>query len=113
MYKYICDKLIFCLQQYFTKPIGSKNLIEITTGIRLSSHKTGRYNNIERSDRICTYCNSGDINIEDEFYTDLRNRFIKKYYSKKPKYMFKFIQLMNMVNKKELSNLEKFVCNYV
>ena len=115
LYKYICDN--FCLQQYLMKPIGSQNLKEITK-IRLSSHKlyieTGRYNNIERSDRICTYCNSGDIEdefhflLKCEFYTDLRNRFIKKYYSKKPS-MFKFIQLMKTVNKKELSNLAKFI----
>jgi hypothetical protein len=90
------------------------------TKIRLSSHslriQTGRYgaNRIDRNQRICLYCDSGDI--EDEFhficicsrFNTLRNQYIKKYFYIRPS-MFKFVELMKSCNKNVLSKLSKYI----
>ena len=88
--------------------------------LRLSSHQlkieTGRYaqNRIERNLRYCTICNSNEI--EDEFhfvimcpsYRELRKKFIKSYYYKKPS-MLKFIELLQNKTFPVLLNLCKFI----
>jgi hypothetical protein len=88
--------------------------------LRLSSHglriETGRYGSdrLPREERTCLLCNSRDI--EDEFhfiiicncYTELRRRFLKRYYYNRPS-MFKFIQLIKTSNKSELLGLSKYI----
>ena len=59
-------------------------------------------------------CNLHDI--EDEFhfilkcplYDELRKKYIKKFYYVKPS-VFKLVQLLNVKNTRELSNLGKFL----
>ena len=88
--------------------------------LRLSSHslriQTGRYaqNRLARNERICLYCDSGDI--EDEFhficicrrFENLRKQCLKKYYINRPS-MFKFTELMKCNSKNVLRNLSKYV----
>ena len=88
--------------------------------IRLSSHnlmiESKRYgpNRLPREERKCMLCSCQDI--EDEFhfilacncYKELRKRFIKPYYYRRPS-MFKFIQLLNSRNKSEIINLSKYI----
>ena len=77
----------FVMQYYLCKsinPIYKKNI----TRLRLSSHnlniEQGRYRNENRNNRICTLCNSNDI--EDEFhfvlkcpfYNDIRGLYVLK-----------------------------------
>ena len=62
---------------------------------------------------LCDVCN--DSCIEDEFhfilrckkYDDMRKKYIKPYYWKKPS-AFKLVQLLSVCNIKELNNLGKF-----
>lgn len=76
--------------------------------------ETGRYLNIDRQERICDFCN--DSCIEDKLhfilkckkYDDMRKKYIKPYYWKKPS-AFKLIQLLSVCNIKELNNLGKFL----
>jgi hypothetical protein len=64
--------------------------------------------------RICTYCNTNDV--DDEFHfvlkcnfvSDLRIKYVKKYYYIKPS-SFKLIQLLSTQNVKQLRNLGKFL----
>lgn len=115
LYKYINEG--FGLQKYLTKSIGTQKVKEISK-IRMSSHKLnierGRYNNTDRCRRICTSCNSGDIEDEYHFiikcetFKDIRSKCIKSYYFQNPS-MFKFVQLMKTDNIKDLSNLAKFI----
>ena len=88
--------------------------------LRLSSHhlriETARYSNqfTERNNRVCTICNSRDL--EDEFhfvlicpcYSDLRKKYIKKYFTSRPS-VFKFVELMQNENPTIIRNLGKFV----
>ena len=103
LYKYLINE--FRLQTYLTQPLDFRYLKEIAK-IRMSAHKLnielGRYNNIERSERICTLCNAKEIEDEYHFilqcprYSNLRNAHIKQYYHRRPVF-------------KELSNLEKYL----
>ena len=97
-----------------------KSLRIALSRLRLSSHplliETGRYGNnrTERRLRLCTFCNTGDI--EDEFhfivicplYTDIRKIYIDRYYYKKPS-VFKFTELMNSSDDVKLLKLGKFI----
>ena len=86
------------------------------TKLRLSSHRLlierGRWLSILPADRICTDCNM----IEDEYhavcictrYVDIRKHYIKRYYRVKPS-MFKFVQLLNTDNIKEMQKLAVFI----
>ena len=105
------------MQFYLRKPIENKYKKSISR-IRMSSHKlnieSGRYNNIARVNRVCTLCNHRDV--EDEFhfilkcpfYADLRTKYIKQYYFRRPS-VFKLIQLLSVKNVKELNNVGKFI----
>ena len=82
------------------------------TKMRLSSRKLlverGRWvkPKINYCDRLCTLCHKHDI--QDEYhalmicsrYESLRKKYLKPYYYKRPS-VYKFIQLMNTVNKRE------------
>ncbi len=99
---------------------GIYSLRCILSRIRFSSHslriQTGRYaqNRLARNERVCLYCDSGDI--EDEFhficvcrcFDDLRKQYLKKYYINRPS-MFKFTELMKCSSKTVLRNLCKYV----
>ena len=114
VYKHLVDH--FCLQFYLCKPIPVICKKQICR-IRLSSHnlfiESGRSQNIPRSERICQLCNS---DIEDEFhfvlkcpvYCDLRKKYIKQYYWRRPS-VFKLVQLLSVNNVKELCSLGKFI----
>lgn len=83
-----------------------------------SSHRLavemGRFNETPRTQRICKFCNSNDI--EDEFhflfacdtYCELRKLYIKKYYYQRPS-VFKLVQLPSTTNVKELCILGVFI----
>ena len=115
-YKYLIDGLY--LQCYLRKSIPVK-FQRCISKIRLSSHQlaieAGRYSNTIRRDRCCRLCVNS---IEDEYhfilvcplFTELRRKFIKEYYYKRPS-MFKLIQLFNTENFKDLCNLGKFIYN--
>ena len=107
----------FCLQFYLKKPIDciGKNYI---TKFRTSSHplniEKGRHQNILRCNRLCTLCDQDEI--EDEFhvilkcpfYKELRIKYVKRFYYKKP-CVFKLVKLLSVHNTKELSKLGKFL----
>uniref|UniRef100_K1QT84 Reverse transcriptase zinc-binding domain-containing protein n=1 Tax=Magallana gigas TaxID=29159 RepID=K1QT84_MAGGI len=115
LYKHVVDH--FCLQVYLKKPIHVKYR-KLITRLRLSSHdlkiETGRYENLTRDCRKCESCNLNVI--EDEFHfllicpslCSLRDKYIKKYYSRKPS-VYKVIQLLSTSNTKELCNLGKYL----
>ena len=84
--------------------------------LRLSSHRLmierGRWLTNIPENRLCTVCHV----IEDEFlvicigprYIDIRNAFIKPYYTTRPS-MTKFSQLLNTENVKEMRTLASFI----
>ena len=107
----------FRLQKYLRLPMETRYIKEICK-IRICAHKlnveSGRYRNIERSERICTLCNVNVIEDEYHFiiecpqYKDLRCKYIKMYYYKRPS-VYRFIQLLTTGNNKELKNLGKYL----
>ena len=115
LYRHLLNE--FKLQTYLIKPIDKQHLKEIVK-IRISAHKlnieSGRYKNIDRTERICNVCNSNDIEDEYHFilqcplYNDLRKKLIKIYYYRNPS-VFKLIQLLTTENNKELNNLGKYL----
>ncbi len=90
------------------------------TRLRLSAHslriQTGKYgqNRIPRHERTCQYCTSGDIEDEYHFmivcdrYTELRTKYISRYYRHNPS-MYKFIQLLQSSNRKVVNNLSYYI----
>ena len=99
------------------------NLFKIRSGIsqlRITAHNLNienlRYgrDRKERFQRICTLCNSGEIEDEYHFllkcskYDDLRSQFIKKYYFRRPS-MEKVVQLLSVKNKSTSLKLGKFI----
>lgn len=90
------------------------------TRLRISAHnlriETGRYGRqrIERNDRICQCCVSGDLEDEYHFilicpaFKELQSQYIKKYYYTRPS-MFKFIELLRTTNKQILIKLSKYI----
>ncbi len=87
---------------------------------RHSSHKflveRGRWEKppIPYNERICTLCDTGDI--EDEYHVaikcvyfkDKRAKYIKPYYYERPS-MYKFVQLMNTTNNRDRHRLMIFI----
>ena len=87
--------------------------------LRMSSHRleieAGRWVRVNRvpvNERKCTLCNV----IEDEYhfviecqrYTELRKKYIPKYYCQRPS-MHKFIELITSENNRYIKNLGSFV----
>ena len=115
LYKYLIDNC--ALQSYLQKPIEYFYIKQITR-MRLCSHnlniERGRYSNIERHNRICTFCNLNEIEDEYHFilkcplYNDIRSKYIKQYYFKKA-CVFKLVQLFSTDNVKDLRNLGKYI----
>ena len=115
LYQHLVDH--FTLQYYLSKPLNP-TCKKYIAQFRLSAHKLniekGRYTNENRRNRLCTLCNTNDI--EDEFhfilkcplYDRLRKQYIKKYYYNRPS-VYKLIQLLSVQNIRELCNLGKFL----
>ena len=115
LYKHLVDN--FTIQYYLQKSLNP-TYRKYLSKLRLSAHslniEKGRYNNTNRRDRICTLCNSSDI--EDEFhfilkcpiYNDLRVNYIKNYYYRRPS-VFKLVQLLSVNNVKIINNLGKYL----
>jgi hypothetical protein len=113
-YKYLIDN--HCIQYYLCKPL-TQSVKKIIAQFRMSSHQlaieTGRYHGIDRNQRICVACK---LYIEDEFhfilkcplYNDLRNKFIKPYYYRRPS-VFKLVQLLSTKSVKELCHLGNYL----
>ena len=111
---------ICCRQFYLQKYIPK--LHRTLTKIRLSAHtlavETGRYRNIERIEIICINCNLNTIEDEYQFllecptYDNLRRKYIKQFYWKRPS-VYKVILLLSVKNIKELNQLSKYIyeCN--
>ena len=88
LHKYSCFKESFEYEKYL-EVLNSKER-NVLCRFRCSGHnlmiKKGRHLNIERSLRLCEFCNSNVI--EDEyhfllvcpFYRDLRRKYFKNYY---------------------------------
>ena len=86
--------------------------------MRLSSHnlciETGRYHGIDRNNRLCVMCDLQLLEDESHFilqcnkYTDLRKKYIKKYYWSRPS-AYKLVQLFSVENTHELCNLGKYI----
>ena len=89
------------------------------TKFRLASHdlaiERGRYENIDRNERICRCCNGNFVESEYHFllvcpfYRELRQRYMKPYYCHWPT-LNKFEDLMCKRNKNTILNLSKFIC---
>ena len=85
---------------------------------RLSSHdlaiEKGRYNNINRENRLCTYCNMNVIENEFHFllvcpkYKHLRIKYFKPYFCQWPN-VNKFKILMSSQNRNTLFKLSKYL----
>ena len=101
LYKHLINE--FRLQTYLTQPLDFRYLKEIA---KMSAHKLnielGRYNNIERSERICTLCDTKEIEDKYHFilqcprYSNLRNAHIKQYYHRRPN-VLKLVQLLSTI----------------
>ena len=108
----------FKLQPYLEN-INVCKYMQAVSKLRMSSHRlaieSGRWTRPARipvDERKCTLCEV----LEDEYhfvlecsiYTELRNKYIPKYFWRRPS-MFKFIELMNTSNMKILRNQSIFI----
>lgn len=115
VYKEIVDK--FCLQKYLKKRLSNLEK-SVLCKYRICAHslnvEKGRYKNLPRNERKCSFCNMGEM--EDEFhfvlvcpaFLDIREKYIKPYYYRKPSF-FKFVQLFSKDNFKSTHKL----CQYL
>jgi hypothetical protein len=87
-------------QFHLNRPVNSLYKTSITRYIIIShvlNRESGRYSNIVRNERICTMYNKKSVEDEYHFilecdrYTDIRCKYIKKYYYRNPS-TFKLIQ---------------------
>ena len=76
--------------------------------------ETGRWQNISRSDRLCTLCDNGDVGDEFHYlficncFRECRKLFLKPYYYVRPNTQ-KFETLFKLVKGPQYRNLCKFV----
>ena len=108
-------KTKMCLDDYLLKlPISYKIIL---TKFRCGNHRlpivTGRFNGIDRQNRICQLCNLNKIGDEFHYLFECpnietsRKKYLKKYYRSRPNTL-KMYQLFNSNSPKELLNLSKF-----
>lgn len=107
----------FDMEQYLDF-IKDKKFKIAFTKFRLSSHdlaiESGRYENLNRNERICKYCNGNFIETEYHFllvcthYRELRQQYMKPYYGHWPT-LNKFDELMSKRSKKNVLNIAKFI----
>ncbi len=112
-------KITFEFESYLNT-VNNFQLRRCLTRIRLGSHglriETGRYgrNRIERNQRVCPLCDSGDI--EDAYHfiivcpclNHIRSKYIATFYRRRPS-VFKFTSLLSTYHKKTLVNLCKYL----
>ena len=122
--EYATYKMELTLEPYLIK--NSKEIYRYIVKLRTSNHnlpiEKGRYCNIDRKDRICTLCEGNKLGdeyhyiMECSFFTELRKKFVPKYYRERPN-MLKFIQLMQRVNESKccyrLSRLFKSIVTHL
>ena len=118
LYFYKEYKTVFELEQYLNS-LTTNQRVSLAK-LRLSSHKlrieTGKYgkNITPRDERKCLNCNMPDLEDEYHFvlicpvYDDLREKYIKKYYYRKPS-VCKFVELMSSKNINTIRNLSMYV----
>ena len=107
----------FDLENYLDCIENKKFRIALTK-FRLSSQdlavERGRYDDTNRNDRICKFCNGSLIENEYHFllvcplYRELRQRYMKPYFCHWPT-LNKFDELMSKRNINTISNLSKFI----
>ncbi len=116
-YKFIQPEFIF---SNYLSIVRNVYLRKCLTRIRLGTHglrvETGRYgrNRIERNQRYCPLCETQDI--EDSYHfiivcpalTQIRNKYIARYYRVRPS-VFKFTSLLATCNRKTILNLCKYL----
>jgi hypothetical protein len=115
---FIIFKENFEFENYF-RILEDKD-IYILCKFRTTNHKlpieTGRWNNIDRINRICTKCDSITIGdeyhyiMECEHFSSFRNRFIVTNLRETPN-IPKFKQIMSAYQKQNLEKLCKFIRN--
>ena len=117
MYKEI--KVEFNLE-FYLKEVKNKAYRNVLSQFRCVSHdlaiETGRHGlvNLERSRRLCKFCNLQDIEDEYHFllicplYIELRIKFINDYYWKSPS-MYKCINLLKVENLSVLKNVAQYI----
>ena len=119
IYKYY--KVNFQYENYLNVSVIKKYRFSITQ-LRLASHslriETGRHgqNRIDRPERICQVCDTGDLEDEYHFvlvcaaYNELRVKYINIHFRCNPS-VFKFLQLMNSSDTTTINNLSYFIYN--
>ena len=109
----------FEIENYLDFIIEKKYKVALTQ-FRLSSHdlaiERGRYENLNRSERICKLCNSKSVECEYHFllvcpfYRELRQKYFRPYYCHWPT-INKFDDIMSKTNRKVILNVAKFLYN--
>jgi hypothetical protein len=104
---------------YYFRILKDKDMYTLCK-FRTTNHKlpieTGRWNNIDRVNRICTKCNNITIGdeyhyiIECEHFSNFRNRFIVTNLRERPN-ILKFKQIMSAYQKQNLEKICKFIRN--
>ena len=117
LYKTVKDTFEY---ELYLDVIKDKYLCHALTKLRVSSHKlrieTGRYgrNRIERHERLCELCTSGQVEDEYHFlfecscYRQLRLQYIPVFFTTRPN-MYKLTLLFRSKNETVLLNLSKFI----
>ena len=96
----------------------SHNEKSVLSKYRISAHslsvENGRYKNLPKIERKCLCCNLREIEDEYHFvlicpaFSDLREKYIKSYYYKKPSF-FKLVQLFSTYNFKTIYKLSQYL----
>jgi hypothetical protein len=107
----------FMLEKYFSDVCEQKFRIALTK-YRISAHKlrikTGRYDDTPRQSRLCTCCNSNQIEEEYHFllvcpyYRDIRIKYLPSYYCHWPK-ITKFESILSSNSRKRTQNLSRYL----
>ena len=111
-------KTVFCFEYYLTylSTYYAKCLLKFRTSCHKLPVQKLRFENVPRTDRLCTLCDLKEIGDEYHYLFCCQNSLIKqkrlkyipKYYLSHPN-MFKLEQLFNCKSKTLLSNLARFV----
>ena len=111
---YCLFKLDTSCESYLNKITLNKYM----SRFRLSSHnlalETGRYYNIPKENRICTFCNMNKIESEYHFllvcplYAELRRQYLPQYYCRWPS-ITKFKNLMQSKSERVIKRLSKYI----
>ena len=107
----------FEIENYLNLEIDPKYKLALTR-FRTSSHslmiETGRYENIQREQRICQFCNMRKVEDEYHFllvcpnYQVLRRKFFKPYFCHWPT-LIEFEILLSKTSKPSITSLAKFI----